>query len=712
MKRSLIAAGVSLCLSASAWGGGEVERVFVVYNGTVATSVALAREYAATHHIPDAQLCAVPAPASDVVERPVYERAIERPVAECLTARNLQDRTLFLAVMQGVPVWIRGDAGGVGDLASVDSELALLYRRLTGQEPGTFGKVDNPYFQEDPAAPVPPFRREQYDIYLVTRLAGFSFEDARRLFAPASPATDDRALVGIDLRAPRGALIYDWVATTVRSLLARGHRVELTETGVPPVCEAPFDLFLLVASSFPAGPEAKDLPDRLAERALGLALPGGNSPSVGQGEWLTWTRSAALELIARGAEGSAYFVADPSVDGFPRPQILFPAYLAGRNLAESFYAASRYLSWRTVVLGDPLRRARPSPEPPETWVEKVDPATGWSEPFATRRKGYLVHRYQTTAEAAGALVRAEAAYRRGEGEEALRWVEEALRLDPRVVDAHLLHARLLEAAGRWEEAVLAYERSLELHPLREANVLESLVRILVDRLKQPKRAESYAAQLLKARGAGDPEAARLWGRVLLDLEQFDEAQGIFALWAKHSAEPPAFALEGLGDVARRRGELEQARSFYERALAAPGADAEAIRRKLALLPSAEPGIAEIDPAGGALSEPVKVSEVPAERPDTGSSRESVEPARIANGASLDQTQVVSRPKGKSGRVVLRLFLDEHGQLLEVEPVSGDKSLYREAREAVRSWRYVPKLVNGRAVADWVTVTIEFRRERG
>ncbi|HRV07575.1 MAG TPA: TIGR03790 family protein [Acidobacteriota bacterium] len=712
MKKILTAAAVCLCLSGSASAGGEVERVLVVYNGTVAASISLAREYAAAHNIPDAQLCAVPSPASDAVERPVYERAIEQPVAECLTARNLQDRILFLAIMQGVPVWILGDAGAVGDLASVDSEMALLYRRLTGQEPDPFGKVDNPYFQEDPAAPVPPFRRDRYDMYLVTRLAGFSFEDARRLFGPASPAADGRALVGIDLRAPRGALIHDWVAMTVRSLIARGHRVELTETGVPPVSEAPFDLFLLVASSFPAGPEVKDLPNRLAERALGLVLPGGGSPPVGQGEWLTWTRSAAFELIARGAAGSAYFVADPSVDGFPRPQILFPAYLAGRNLAESFYAASRYLSWRTVVLGDPLRRARPPAEPPETWVERVDPATGWSEPFATRRKDNIVHRYQTSAEAAGALVRAEAAYQRGQGEEALRWAEEAVRLDPRVVDAHLLHARLLEAARRWEEAALAYERSLELHPPREANVLESLVRILVDRLKQPKRAESHAAQLLKARGAGDPEAARLWGRVLLGLERFEEAQGIFALWVKHSADPPAFALEGLGDVARRRGDPESARSFYVRALAAPGADTGEIRRKLALLPSAEPGIPEIDPSDGELSEPVKASQTPAERPDTGSSRESVEPARIANGASLDQTQVVSRPKGKSGRVVLRLFLDEHGQLLEVEPVAGDKSLYREAREAVRSWRYVPKLVNGRAVADWVTVTIEFRREQG
>jgi len=38
----------------------------------------------------------------------------------------------------------------------------------------------------------------------------------------------------------------------------------------------------------------------------------------------------------------------------PRPDILFPAYLKGRNLAESYYLSIPGLSWQNVVLGDPL----------------------------------------------------------------------------------------------------------------------------------------------------------------------------------------------------------------------------------------------------------------------------------------------------------------------------------------------------------------------
>ena len=37
-----------------------------------------------------------------------------------------------------------------------------------------------------------------------------------------------------------------------------------------------------------------------------------------------------------------------------RPEILFPAYLAGFNLVESFYLAMPHLSWQNIVIGDPL----------------------------------------------------------------------------------------------------------------------------------------------------------------------------------------------------------------------------------------------------------------------------------------------------------------------------------------------------------------------
>ena len=38
------------------------------------------------------------------------------------------------------------------------------------------------------------------------------------------------------------------------------------------------------------------------------------------------------------------------------PDYLFPAYLSGRNLAESYYVAIPALSWQNIVVGDPLVR--------------------------------------------------------------------------------------------------------------------------------------------------------------------------------------------------------------------------------------------------------------------------------------------------------------------------------------------------------------------
>lgn len=49
---------------------------------------------------------------------------------------------------------------------------------------------------------------------------------------------------------------------------------------------------------------------------------------------------------------------------------LFPAYASGRNLAESFYAAMPYLSWQTIIVGDPL--CTPFPRTPLS-TDEMDP---------------------------------------------------------------------------------------------------------------------------------------------------------------------------------------------------------------------------------------------------------------------------------------------------------------------------------------------------
>src|SRR5205085_403626 len=74
------------------------------------------------------------------------------------------------------------------------SELTLLYRAMTGSPINLVGRVANPYFAG--AAPQPngkPFTHEAYDIFLVTRLDGFTVEDVIHLIDRGiAPKTDGK----------------------------------------------------------------------------------------------------------------------------------------------------------------------------------------------------------------------------------------------------------------------------------------------------------------------------------------------------------------------------------------------------------------------------------------------------------------------------------------------------------------------------------------
>ncbi len=72
------------------------------------------------------------------------------------------------------------------------------------------------------------------------------------------------------------------------------------------------------------------------------------SPPSGGPQWKGSSQSLAGDLIRDGITGLSAHVSEPFLDATIRPQILFPAYLAGFNLAESFYLAMPFLSWQTV----------------------------------------------------------------------------------------------------------------------------------------------------------------------------------------------------------------------------------------------------------------------------------------------------------------------------------------------------------------------------
>jgi Tfp pilus assembly protein PilF len=206
-------------------------------------------------------------------------------------------------------------------------------------------------------------------------------------------------------------------------------------------------------------------------------------------------QSLAGDLIRAGITGVAGHVAEPYLDATIRPDILFPAYVSGFNLAEAFYLAMPYLSWQTVVVGDPLctpfpRTWAPQPtalEPP------LDQQTQLPRFFMTRRIA------ATTDQATGGLkrdaillgLRGETLLARGDKTGAREALEQATSIDPSFNGAHLAVASLYEETQEYDKAVTHYRRMVANSP-NDIIGLNNLAFALGARLNKPAEAIYFA----------------------------------------------------------------------------------------------------------------------------------------------------------------------------------------------------------------------------
>ena len=115
---------------------------------------------------------------------------------------------------------------------------------------------------------------------------------------------------------------------------------------------------------------------------LGCSQGPGTAGTGGSGGSLPATGGES----ATGVTGAAGHVAEPLLGATIRPNILFPAYLSGFNLAEAFYLAMPFVSWQTVVVGDPLCAPFPRKAlPPSDIDAEIDKTTELPALFSARR---------------------------------------------------------------------------------------------------------------------------------------------------------------------------------------------------------------------------------------------------------------------------------------------------------------------------------------
>ena len=471
---------VNLCLAAcvglavfvacvAAAEAQSAENVAVVINDASAASRAIGEYYVAKRGIPPSNVIHISLPESDDVDRRTYSSAIEWPVRAQFAQYGLQDRILYLVLTKGVPLQISGTGGETGTFASVDAELTFAYRRMTGRQISPIGPVDNPYFLgAKDLSEARRFTHREHDILLVTRLDGYSVEDARALIDRAAVPERNGPIVFATATAPRIPIVNDWISSASSRLTRQGYQEPMVVSGGA-----------ALPNEHPLSGYFGSSPDMSTERLrTAQFLPGSIVARLEPVDSTTFREGAktkasagspvlAGDLVRAGITGTVAFVGDPSGGTVVRPDILFPAYVAGFNLAEAIYLAMPRLGRRTVVIGDPLCAPYRQHVLTRSEIELPDhPVMELAGAFANRRLQFLRREYPHVTEGALMLADRASAYdRRGDLATARRLLETTTALAPTFASAQAQLAVLYDRLEERDRAIERYQRALDAQPL-------------------------------------------------------------------------------------------------------------------------------------------------------------------------------------------------------------------------------------------------------
>jgi uncharacterized protein (TIGR03790 family) len=558
-----LAGACALVLNASAVGAQTAANVAVVINDSSPASVRIGEHYAATRGIPADNVIRITVPPGDAITRASFGTDIEAPLARALNRRDLQDRVLYIVLTKGIPLRITGTVGPQGTTASVDSELTLLYRRMTGRPVPPGGPIDNPYYAGEAAGGVAqPFSHKAHDIYLVTRLDGFAVEDVITLIDRGLEPETAGNLV-FDQRADaRGALPDRWMAEAADALRARTPvRSVLLERSTKPVTTA--EPVLGYFSWGATDPSMRGQPLDLAFARGSIAATLASSDAATFEPAANAFRPIAGDLIKAGASGVGAYAGEPYLQSTFRPQILFSASLDGLPLAEAFYRAQPHLSWQAVVLGDPLVRpfgtaaTAPDLDPP------ADAATGLPAFFSARRLEVLRAGSRAIDPAAlPHILASERHQAREETSQAAAALVKAVAAAPDAVALQLQLAVLQEEAGQVTEAVAGYRRVLAVQP-RSVVAMNNLAYALATRSGSLDEALTLATQA-QALAPEDGTVLDTLGWIQHLRGNSAEAAPLLRRAAERAPGQPdvrlhaAIVLAGTGALDEARGHLEAA----------------------------------------------------------------------------------------------------------------------------------------------------------
>ncbi|RLF69603.1 MAG: hypothetical protein DRN57_00260 [Thermoplasmata archaeon] len=182
------------------------EDTALIVNDNSEISREIGTYFAMRRGLPVENIINITAPTTEIIDFDQFDDMMAQ-IKENLSERGLTDRINYLVTTKGVPLKITSGYTNMNDQryyssASVDSELMLMDSEYEGAIHGRWW-IPNPYFKEDTDS-LDPFSREEYGIRLVTRLTGYTLEEAKRLVDLAEPSLGVRGVAYLDMDPSKG----------------------------------------------------------------------------------------------------------------------------------------------------------------------------------------------------------------------------------------------------------------------------------------------------------------------------------------------------------------------------------------------------------------------------------------------------------------------------------------------------------------------------
>jgi uncharacterized protein (TIGR03790 family) len=350
-----------LLIAAGALHAQSGENILLVVNKNAAVSRQIGDYYRPRRSVPVKNVCYLATASEEEVDWKTYQEQVERPISDCLVKGGLTETILYIVTTLGVPLKVDGPGSGfVAEHASVDSELTLLYGKLKSQSYVRAGPVPNPLFGRRDGH----FAHPAFAMYLVTRLAGYDFNDVKAMIDRALAARNRGKFV-IDLQSEKNDQGNNWLRTA--AMLLPGTRLMMDETARPVYGQKDVIGYASWGSNDLARKQRwlhfEWLPGAIAAEFVSTSArtfkrpPDTWKPTTWEdkGHYYAGTpQGLVADLIHEGATGASGNTYEPFLSGCVRPDYTLPEYYLGHNLAESFYEGMPFLSWQGIVLGDPL----------------------------------------------------------------------------------------------------------------------------------------------------------------------------------------------------------------------------------------------------------------------------------------------------------------------------------------------------------------------